>query len=192
MITPIPTHKVIIGLLLTLVLQLTAALPVMAADAPELRRLRAGLDLFPSFLAADTAIASKVAPTDGKLHIALIYDSNQRLAIQEAARLQKVGQIRHLPIIVDIMRPTALLANSTPLAGIFITQPQLAQLTKIVHYGKAHSIITFSPFIGDVALGVSGGISVTARILPKVNIPTLKASGLRIKPFFLRVASLYE
>lgn len=163
----------------------------MASDSPELRRLRAGMDLFPSFLAADTQIRQKKAE-DGKLHIALIYNDNPRRAEQQAEHLRQIGKIKNIPLKVQVMRPQDLRKNNELLAGIFITQPHLPQLPKVVHHGKTHSVITFSPFNGDVAQGISGGISVTARILPKVNIPTVKASGLRIKPFFLRIASLYE
>jgi hypothetical protein len=76
-------------------------------------------------------------------------------------------------------------------AGIFIAQPHLPHLAAMVDYGKEQSIITFSPFVGDVSQGVTGSIAVTARILPQVNLTTLADSKLYLKPFFLRIATPY-
>lgn len=57
-----------------------------------------------------------------------------------------------------------------------------------MRYGIKHRIIIFSPFQGDVERGASGGILISDRILPYLNLETMHLSDIRIKPFFLRIA----
>lgn len=183
-------HKALAALLLPLMLIFTS-IAMASTDSPEMRRLRAGLDLFPSFLAADTAIQAKRA-RDGKLHIALVYQNNMRRAEQLAERLRHIDTIKAIPMEVAILQANEVDNYPVPLAGIFITQPQLNHLGQVIKYGKVNSLITFSPFPGDVAQGVTGGLSIKARILPQLNQATLHDSGLQLKPFFLRIATFNQ
>jgi hypothetical protein len=43
-----------------------------------------------------------------------------------------------------------------------------------------------------VERGATGGIVVSDRILPYVNMETVRQSEIRIKSFFLRIAVAYE
>ncbi|MEN8140458.1 MAG: hypothetical protein ABFR97_04470 [Thermodesulfobacteriota bacterium] len=179
------------GSALLLLLTLTFGLSGRAAaESPELRRLQAGLDLFPSVLAADIDIREKTS-AEGVLNIAVIYENNPQQAEDAAARLRQVARVKNIPLRVLIINPVLLEATPPPVAGIFISEPRLRHLGRVVAYGKANAAITFSPFQGDISAGVASSIQVTANILPQVNTNTLRVSGLRLKPFFLRIASHY-
>jgi hypothetical protein len=162
---------------------------LFAGDREE-RRVWAGLDLFPSLLAADEEIAEKQGP-DGKLLLLLHYADDPSAAQEMAGRLEKIGNIRKIPIQVEV---TASLKDydDTPVAGIFLTQKLSREFDGVIRYGTEHQIIVFSPFEGDVERGASGGIVVSDRILPYVNMETVRQSEIRIKSFFLRIAVAYE
>ncbi len=53
-------------------------------------------------------------------------------------------------------------------------------------------MILYSPFEGDVERGVTAGLSIEAKVLPFVNQRTLEASGVELKPFFLKVAKVHR
>ncbi len=159
-------------------------------DTRSARRLRAGLDLFPSFLAADTRITEK-QDRDGNLVIYIMHHNDRRTAQKVAAQLRDIKNIKDLPLKIVILRDDYDDLHKGHPAAIFISQPHLPHLAAIVNYGKQKSIITFSPFVDDVTSGVTGSIAVNARILPQVNITTLADSKLNLRPFFLRIASHY-
>ncbi|MDM8526280.1 hypothetical protein QUF80_23120 [Desulfococcaceae bacterium HSG8] len=177
--------------LITALLIILLLIPSMLfAGGREEWRVSAGLELFPSLLAADMDIAGKQGE-DGKLLLLLTYVNKEKKAKEMADFLENIGKIRRIPIRVEIA--TSLEGyEKTRLAGIFLTQKIGSGLDAVLHYGKKQRVIIFSPFEGDVEYGASGGIVVSDRILPYINKKTLRLSGIRIKPIFLRIAEEYE
>lgn len=155
-------------------------------------RIRAGLDLFPSILAADMNIEAKKGP-DGSLLLVLVYTKNEEKASDMAGYLAKVQRIRGIPIRVEIsdIRSLDRFEKRIP-AGLFLAQPVTQNLDDLIAYGRKHEIIVFSPFEGDVENGVLGGIHISDRLLPYINIAAMQSSKIQIKPFFLRVTIRYE
>lgn len=180
----------VLGQLLCLCLCFCLPSQATAMDGPEVRLLMAGLELFPSFLAADQQIQSK-RNDDGALQLVIIYNNDKRTADKMASRLKQIGKIKSIPINTTVTQSGSFKELSGKPAGIFISQDNIGNLNSIVQYGKQHSIITFSPFSADLEQGVTGSISVTSRIRPQVNMLTLKSSHLAIKPFFLRISKQY-
>lgn len=163
----------------------------VAAAEMQAVRIRAGLDLFSSLLAADMNLKDKQGP-DGALLLLLVYKDNRDNAKKLANQLEKVGSIRGMPILVAVSDDQFLggLIEQKP-AGIFLTQPLSGSLDAIMAYGRENHIIVFSPFEGDVERGVSGGIYISDRLLPYLNVAALKSSDVHIKSFFLRVSKRY-
>ncbi len=163
----------------------------VAAAEMQAVRIRAGLDLFTSLLAADMNLKEKKG-ADGALHLMLVYTNDKDRAEHLAKQLEKVGSIRGMPIHVTISYDQSLgrFIKQKP-AGVFLTQPVSSSLEAILEYGRENHIIVFSPFEGDVERGVAGGIYISDRLLPYLNIKALKSSDLHIKSFFLRVSKCY-
>jgi hypothetical protein len=154
-------------------------------------RISAGLDLFQSVLAADMDIKEKRG-ADGSLLLILIYQNDKKTAGNIAKKLMAVERIRGIPIRVELIVNSALNQYSnTPPAGIFIIQDIRDNLPAVIDFGINHHVVVFSPFEGDVEAGVLGGIHISDRLLPYINLGALKASGIRIKPFFLRISKHY-
>lgn len=155
-------------------------------------RIWAGLDLFPSLVAADQDIAEKHGP-DGKLLLVLMYVDEKEAAEEMALYLAKIEHIRGILIRIELTDDTSMKSyEDTPLAGIFLTQRLYGELEHVIGYGMEHHTIVLSPFEGDVERGVLGGIAISDRILPYVNIEAMRSWGIRIKGFFLRIAEQYE
>lgn len=152
----------------------------------------AGLDVFPSLLAADKDIIHKVGP-DGKLLLVLVYAGDREAAAEMARHLRRIKQIRDIPLRIELRRNTSFQAatESRP-AGIFLTQRMGSALKPIIRFGIEQHVIVFSPFEADVEQGVLGGIVVREGILPYINVKTMHSSDIQVKSFFLRIAKLYE
>lgn len=191
---PIYTYKVYRCFTLLLLCCILSVAMIAAGSAGERNelRVRAGLDLFPSFLAADRDITNKHG-ADGKLLLLLVYRDQKETAEKLARSLEAIGTIRSIPVRVELASITTVdgLSGINP-AGIFIIQPLDKELQLIIRYAKQQQILLFSPFEGDVARGVPGGISVSDRILPFVNLTSVRASNIQLKSFFLKVAKQYE
>jgi hypothetical protein len=167
------------------------AFPPEKADEPADRRAWAGLDLFPSLLAADADIAEKKRP-DGALHLLLVYQNRQDLAESMRTHLKEVTKIHDIPIRIRITGIDELSDKVEPsVAGIFLVERAGDEIEAVIRLGQEHRAVVFSPFAGDVERGVSSGIIITDRILPHVNVEAMRLSGVRIKPFFLRIAEQY-
>ncbi len=159
-------------------------------DGAAMRRLMAGLELFPSFLAADQKIQTK-QDANGFLQLIILYTNDKRTAEKMAKRLMLIATIKSIPIQTTIVKATDFSQIPDKTAGIFISQNNIDNLDSITLYGEQHSIITFSPFSNDLKHGITGSLLITARIRPHVNLDTVKKSNLSLKPFFLRISTLY-
>jgi hypothetical protein len=183
--------------LLCRILILTAVFLLIPAGNPSAGeqndwRVGAGLELFPSLLAADIDIAGK-SGSDGRLLLLLVCPDRKDRAEEAALELKKIGQIRGIPIRIELTHDTAFKEyEHVKAAGIFLISPLGDEFESLVRYGRAHQTIVFSPFEGDVERGASGGILISDRILPYLNMESLRLSKIRIKPFFLRIAEQYE
>lgn len=177
--------------LLAAVLVLLLLPGTAVADGLSERRAWVGLDLFPTFLAADDHIDEKKGE-DGRLHLLLIYRGRKDLAEEMAAQLARVGTVRGLPIRVSEVKVEDLEnADSDTPAGIFLVERMGDGLGTVIRFGQDRHVIVFSPFTGDVEAGVISGMVVSDRILPYVNINAMRLSGIRMKSFFLKVAEQY-
>ena len=183
-----PLHKRLLGI--AIVLWLWAA--GLGAHEVESLRIHAGIDLFPSFIAADRDIADK-AGKDGALLLLLVHRDTEHDAEHLAAELAEVERIRGLPLRVHIVSVDELAAyhDARP-AGVFVAERLPEEyLVQILAFGRQTGVLVISPHEGDVDQGASGGIWVGDRILPYVNMRALDAGGIRLKPFFLRIAEKY-
>lgn len=163
------------------------------------RRVRSGLKLFRSMLAADRDLTRKAA-ADGKLQILLVYNEGKAQALPFAAELSGLGRgaskgrIHNLPLKIKVINYQELGAyRDKRVAGIYLLQTLvLSELEKMVQYGINKHVVVYSPFEGDVEQGVLGGLFIDTQVHPFINLDTMNASKLRIKSFFLKMAKKYE
>lgn len=180
---------------------LTSALLVFASlyanaqsDSVIERRVLVGLKIFRTLVAADLNISEKVNSTNS-LPILILYANNRVKALEYGEHLKSISNtINDLPIEV-IIKPINHLQpeENQQYAAVFISQKlDNNEINLAVNYGATQHVVVFSPFEGDVERGVLGGLSVQATVRPLVNIKALNTSQLAIKPFYLKVAKLYE
>ena len=175
--------------LMALMTLLVITTPAFAWDDA---RVQAGLDFFPSFLAADTRLKDKT-DADNHLTLAILHQGNLEQAQQLAQRLKKVGTIRRLPLrIVLTDDPRLTQFQDRPPAGVFIAAPRPDDLDVALRWGRRAQRIVFSPFLGDVERGALGGVAVRETVLPLVNQQALDDWDIVLKPFFLRIAERYD
>jgi hypothetical protein len=166
--------------------------PISFADSSDTIRVAVASRLFPSMLAADMELEQK-AGANHRLLILVVYLDDREMAEHAAREIKSVGSIRKRDLDVRIISLDTLTAykDKTP-AGIFIGDKLDESLAQVMTFAREHRIITFSPYSGDVEQGVAGGIQVRDRILPYVNLKTLRDSSINLRPFYLKVAETYE
>jgi len=156
------------------------------------RRAWIGLDLFPSVLAADDNISGKKCG-DGRLRLILVHTGRENLAEEMAVRLKRIKEIRGIPIQVSVVEIHELeKAGDCLTAGIFLVEPAGDGLKAVIRFGRERHAVVFSPFPGDVEKGVTTGMVISDRVLPYVNIGSLRLSEVHLKPFFLGIAEQYD
>lgn len=168
------------------------AAPLRADDLTDVRS-QAGARLFRALLSADTDIDKKTA--DGKLLIVFLYVDDQARAAALARRfLGNANDIHGIPLAIEYAADPALAAYKSRIpAGVFIAQPLgAAALKNVVGYGIDHHLIVYSPFEGNVESGVTGGLAVEAQVRPYVNLATLTASSISLKPLFFKVTKVFR
>ena len=174
---------------------LALAIPGAVSGSDATARVQAGIRLFRSLMAADTGLDRR-ADAEGRLVVLVFYATDVEEADRVAGELreptegQASATIRDLPVAVELTSDPGLAAyQSHPPAAIFIAEPPRDEaLRQVVRYGVENGVVVFSPFEGHVEKGVLGGLAVEAKVQPYLNMRTLVASGLSIKPFFLKVS----
>ncbi|MCC2604474.1 hypothetical protein [Planctobacterium marinum] len=162
-------------------------------------RVLNGLKMFKSILQADQDINDKHNPDNG-LDIVFLYTGELQQAEKLArsflrmGRGDKKGRIKDMPVFVHLVRDMAHIEEmNIAVAGIFILNKlNTEEIKGIAQFGLSHNIVTYSPFQGDVEKGIFSGLTIDTSPKPFINAQVMNNSGIRIKSFFLRVATLYE
>jgi hypothetical protein len=164
------------------------------ADSFEDRRIRTGARILRSLIAADLDLAEKRNPK-GELVIWLVGgDAKLHVELRDLIAPQSKpsnGLIREYPVRFESVSTQASMASKELPVAVFVTQPlSQSQLTAWIEQGRTAKRILFSPFEGDVERGVTAGLSVQAKVQPMLNQGSMQSIGLRLKPFFARVAKV--
>lgn len=172
--------------LLTLVLLIFSgdSLSESLADA----RMQVGINLFPTFLAA------RITPPEDHEHVAVLFADRRPAVELVAERLRERLSKKNVNDRVSLIGLKDLIENaSTNFTAVFITQTLTTEeLDQALAFASKHKILTFSPLPGDVERGVLGGIAVSDRVLPSINMQTLRNHSIELKPFFKKVSDRYE
>lgn len=180
--------RLIAAMLLCLLSTLATSLRAQEALEP---RLQIGINLLPAVIAANKAVIS--SPPDTELSIYLVYDTNRYLAEQLQLRLARLGSIHKHRLLITALPLQSLLAIEPGNPGsVFIVEPFDDRLDELIEFAQQRRILLFSPFAGDVERGVNAGFQVTDKVLPMVNMGSLKQSKIQLKAFFLRIAVKHE
>ena len=195
--------KVIRGwrVLLALLLAFSFSLSTICrsyAESTSDRRVKFGLTLFRSMLAADMNIMER-KNEKGEFTILIVYGANRKAAERSLDFLGRAGEsdvltIKDIPISLKMV-PIGELEREKGhnVAGIFLAEQLFSgDFASFVKFGVDGGLITYSPFEGDVEAGALGGLLVEAKVTPYINAKTMNKSGVKIKPFFLGVARTYE
>jgi len=164
------------------------------ADAASDRRIRVGLNLFRTFVAADQSLETTA---DGRVPIAILYLQSERDARQLQQQLQQtLPSVQGRPVVIETLSLQQLkqrMQQQQPPAALFVSERlQDHERELLVRCTVQDGVAVFSPFEGDVEQGILGGLSVEAAVKPTINIATLRRSDVRIKRFYLSVARQYE
>jgi hypothetical protein len=154
-------------------------------------RLQIGINLLPAIIAANKSVINSEPNTE--LSIYLVYKVNRHLAEQLQTRLAERGAIRERRLEIAALNLSDLLTRKLPPnSTIFIVEPSDTRLEQLIEFALQQRALLFSPYQGDVELGVNAGFKVTDKVLPLVNIGSLKRSKIQLKAFFLRIAVKHE
>lgn len=180
----------VMAALLVLVLGLGLAGATARADSQDERRVRTGARVFRTLLLADVGLARK-AGSDGKLDIAIYASGGAAVDDLAALIVPEAAGAKAPAITLRLLH--ALDETTVPPVGLFLASPLAgSELTRLIEWSIRHRVILYSPFEGDVERGVTAGLSIEAKVLPFVNQRTLSASGVELKPFFLKVARVHR
>ena len=123
----------------------------------------------------------------------MVYQNNRHQAEQLRPDLEKIGMIRRRGMRIESISLAELLTSSPePASTIFLAEPVGDELGDLLKFVTQKRVLLFSPFEGDVERGVTTGFRVTDKVLPMVNMSSLKQSNIQLKAFFLRVAVKHE
>jgi len=154
-------------------------------------RLQIGINLLPAVIAANKRLIADDSSKNLRVH--LLYRENAFLAQQLASRLEQVRAIRkHKLEIVLLTFDQVLASEAEQFDVIFMVEPVGERLQDLIEFAQQRRTLLFSPFEGDVELGVAAGFQVTDKVLPLVNMTSLKLSKIQLKAFFLRIAVKHE
>ena len=177
------------GLALLILLPLLGG-PASAGDALD-ARLQIGIGLLPAVMAANKQLSR--VESGKSLPVYLVYRENLHLARQLEETLGRDSKVRGHALDIKSISLGSLHNNKVDaLTTIFLVESLDSHLAEMIEFTRERQLLLFSPFKGDVERGASAGFQVTHKVLPAVNMTTLKASKIQLKAFFLRVAVKHE
>ncbi len=185
---PKPLAILVICLSMGLHIGLALADPLWREEA---QRLQVGLKVFPAVLGALEALEARRS-SDGSLEVIVAHEGAEETARQAASDLRALGQVRGLPLTVEVLEAAALdKLKAAPIAAVFVASVGISA-RRLGAWSERLQTLVFSPFAGDVEAGAVAGIHVTDQILPFVNLSQAQRAGVQFKPFLLQVARRHE
>jgi len=188
------------ALLRCLLVLITAGCTLLAtasvhADVYDDRRTRAGVRLFRSLLSAEIGIENKAAE-DGKLHLLILGGEREQLeelvALLAPQKADQQAKLRGVPVSVDTVDEWVS-DSADSVAGVFLAEiPSDEELERLIAWSVEHKVMLYSPFEGHVERGVMAGISIEAKVRPFLNVGSLEAAGLKLKPLYMKVAKVHR
>jgi len=161
-----------------------------------------GIDLFLTIVGEIKDIDSKqnIEKNESYLLLVLIYKDKKNFSEKLANYIAiKIQDIKGRQVKVEVTRePMALFASNKKIAGIFLVQKFLYHtddnnlFQNIIHFAQAKTIITFSPFYGDLKRGIVASMDISDIILPYINLTALEQSKIKINEFFLDICTIYK
>jgi hypothetical protein len=181
----------VLALVLPILFASLWAAATVQADSYDERRVRAGARMFRALLAADLGLEGKAR--DGTLEV-VVLGGEPALVAEVSGLIAPAGAaaIRGLPLAVEPLGGVDGLGERRPVGVFLAGPPSAAELDTLVRWGIAHRVIVYSPFEGHVERGATAGLSIEAKVLPYLNAQTLEASGVTLKPLFLKVARVHR
>jgi len=177
-------------LVLAICLSMAVGAQVRAQD-PLPPRLQIGINLLPAIIAANNGL-SKFGDDDS-LPIYFVYLEDNHVAELLKRSISRIDKIKNRPLDARAISLQELLASDiVSMSTIFIAEKMDTRLDELIEYSQTHRALLFSPFKGDVDMGVASGFYVTDRVRPLVNLESLKQSKIQLKAFFLRIAVKHE
>lgn len=193
---PAAARSPLLGLLLGALLAVFGlASAAVQADSYDDRRVRTGARLLRSLLEADLGLEQRLRDR-GQVAIWVVASSDSRLTdllallapAGDAAPVRLLGRRLHAEVIAQ-----PWVSQQPAPAAVFLAQRlDAAAFEQLRDWSIRERVILYSPFEGDVERGATAGLAIEARVQPFVNMGTLEASGIELKPFFLRVAKAHR
>ena len=161
------------------------------SDNRETWRVWAGIEIFPSYIAADQSLKGKVGD-DGKIHLLIIYRRDKNRALEMADTLNRLEKIKNYPVSAEVLMEKDFTENVyNHVAGAYISE-RISDLPAFLVKASKSRILLFSPFEEDVEKGVPAGLYITDRITPYLNLTAMKRFNIDLKSFFVRISEIYD
>jgi len=168
-----------------------------AASEEASRRIVIGLNLFPNIISVDLNLKKKLYKNNA-LHICFVSkdslassQQSQRIFTNKVKTIRKAAVQSYAFVLDDFIHKVE--TDELPINAVFITERLSAiELSMLRALTAQQHALLFSPFDGDVARGVTAGVFIGSKILPYLNMQSVRESDIEFHPLFLKLARKYE
>lgn len=151
----------------------------MALNQRDESLLWVGAEVFPALVKSVESI------NNSHTTIAVVYDQNLHQAEVVAKQLTKF-----LDQPIQLFNQQAFLQqNQIQIA--FISHPLLHN-SAVLNHIQQQKMLSFSPFHRAMVDGFDTGITIQTQVRPELHLAQLTAKGIIFKPFFVKVAHIYD
>ncbi len=156
------------------------------------QRITVGLNLFPNILSIAQG-GQLTAPREEGYRLRILYQHDRKGAELLAERLRQLSRkINRSGVEVEVVAMIRLF-DSPPGSGLFLSE-RLDEdlLLRLVERANHSGELLFSPFEGDVERGVMVGLDIRSKIVPYLNLRSLRTAGLELNPKLVRMSRTVE
>ena len=190
-----------IKLLASLLVGSLYACPVHAWERDD-RLVIMAADLLPAVVSAQID-AEDFYRVDGQqqmgrtIPVCLLYNKKKYIAERVAKRLNKITPLPNHSFLLHSASVRQFLDNTgdtvcqklSKRPRILFLVDDLKRLKReVIQTGLKHNALIYSYSFADVEDGATAGIRVTERVLPALNMTSLKKIGISFAPLFVRIA----
>ena len=152
-------------------------------------RTRVGLNLVPAFVAAQ-----KLVNPPAVIDVWLVYQQHDEAVKEQDAYLRK-RSIKQGSGLNFVLRKLSTLSKLKPKKGTLLVAVQRfddQEFETFSTYSRKNKLVNYSPYAGDVERGVVGGVLISDRIVPLLNMKALDQHGVSFKAFFMKVSARHD
>lgn len=155
--------------------------------------LKIEANIIPRIVLMDYKFTDKLH--DKHIRVLLLHngmDAISALKMQNIMEEKYPDGIKGYALDIRLQTYDAFLAHPQPATVYYLMDTHTSTIKDVVAIARKQGVLTFSHDTKNLALGANVSLKIDKKIIPYINVTSLKESGISLRPALLSISEIYQ